>query len=168
MTAVDAASGYRHGPSAPVKSSLELRVRVYFTRARLDRQLASEQACECSGALALRARQLTDVGTRRGLARGLRGTVDYVDRHRSGGVVTTVMIDRSAVREARELILGLAERLEGPAPVNPRGVALTRLLLTEGVSPLYSTAEQTVAQAIWEIQDGLDAFYVRRTAVTSA
>ena len=79
-----------------------------------------------------------------------------------------VVTDRSVVREAREAILGLAERLEAPAPVNPRGVALARVLLTDGVSPLYNrSCEQTLTAAIWEIQDGLDAFYVEEAALPS-
>ena len=65
-------------------------------------------------------------------------------------------LDRQIV--AGHPILGLAERLEGPGPVSPVGVASAQTLLTDGLSPLFNrNSEQTVTQAIWKIQDALDA-----------
>jgi hypothetical protein len=131
---------------------------VRATRGRLDRQIASGRPCESSAALALRATQLTDTHARRHLARDLRGIVDYVDLHGSGPVLSAVVIDRAAVRESRHAILGLAERFEGEVPVSPRGVALARALMTDGLSPLFNRAcERTATQAIWEVEDALEA-----------
>jgi hypothetical protein len=42
------------------------------------------------------------------------------------------------VRDARQLLIGLAVRLTDPAPVGPRGVALISDLLSDGGSPLYA------------------------------
>jgi hypothetical protein len=56
----------------------------------------------------------------------------------------------------REAILGLAERLERPEPVNPRGVARVAVLLGDGTSPFYNpAAEQSISEAVWWAADGL-------------
>jgi len=130
---------------------------VYLTRGRLDRELASGRLCEAAPALALRARQLVSPHERRQLARDLRGAVAYVDRVDSRPTISAVVIDRAAVRSARQAIVKLAERLEDWAPVSPRGVALTRVLLTDGLSPLYNpNSEQSAIEALWEIDDALE------------
>jgi hypothetical protein len=128
-----------------------------MTRGKLDRELADGRPCESTPALALRARQLVSPRERRRLARDLRGAVAYVDRVDSRPTISAVVIDRAAVRSARQAIVRLAERLEGWAPVSPRGVALTRVLLTDGLSPLFNpNSEQSVIEAMWEIDDTLE------------
>ena len=122
--------------------------------------LVSSTARRRDPALALRARQLIDPRTRQRLARSLRGVVQYVDRAVGRPVlVSAVVIDRAAVSADRETILGLAERLEGVDPVNPRGIVLAQKLLTDGIdSPLSNRCStRTIAQAAWEIADALGA-----------
>ena len=124
----------------------------------LDREIAAGRPCASSAELAMRAGQLTQPRTLRQLACGLRRVVAYVDRAGSGPVFTAVVIDRAAVAASRHAILGLSERLEGGAPVSPRGVALVRILLSDGLSPLFDPhCERTVIQVIWEVQDALEA-----------
>ena len=107
--------------------------------------------------MTLRARQLTDRHTRERIARSLRAVVDYAERCASRRIVSAVVVEPAVVRGARHPILGLAERLEGPAPVNPVGIASALVLLTDGLSPLFNrNCERTVTQVIWEIQDRLD------------
>jgi len=67
-----------------------------------------------------------------------------------------VPLSRRAVLSAREGLLGLAERLESPDPVNPCGVARVLVLLTDGTGPLYTqgTADR-LREAVWWIADGL-------------
>lgn len=152
----DAAPTPLRNRSNPVAVPLALRLRVHLTRGRLDRQLASGRLCESTAALALRARQLGDPRQRREVARDLRGIVDYVDRVGASRVISAVVIDRRAVRDGRPAILGLAQRLEDAAPVSFRGVALTRVLITDGLSPLFNPdSGQTVAEAISRIGDAL-------------
>lgn len=138
---------------------LKLRLKVRLTRARLDRELVSGRPCESSPALALRARQLLDSRTRRESAHHLRDIVRYVDRSRAGRALTAVVIERAAVRAGREAILGLAERLEGTAPVSVRGVARVQVLLTDGrESPFFNPhCGLTVIDAIWEAAELLGA-----------
>jgi hypothetical protein len=144
------------GQSTSADTPFALRLRVFLTRGRLDAQIGAAHPLQSSAALALRARQLTDPGTRQQIARNLRGIVDYAYRRSSGPVISPVVIEPTAVRTGRSVILGLAERLEGTAPVTPRGVVLARALLTDGRSPLFNPhSEQTVSEAVWEVADAL-------------
>jgi hypothetical protein len=134
-----------------------VRLRVYLSRGRLDRQIAAGRPHDSTVGLAIRASQLTHPRTLRRLARALHRVVDYVDRQGSYPMFTAVVIERGAVMRGRHAILGLAERLEGPAPASPRGVVLAQSLLSDGLSPLFNRrCDRTVVQAIWEVQDALD------------
>ncbi len=145
------------GQTTPGDAPLTLRLRVFVTRRALDRRIVSGRACDTSPALALRALQLTGWRTRDELARNLRRVVDYVERRGSPGVISTVMIEPHAVRTGRRAILGLARRLEGPAPVSATGVVLAAALLTDGRSPLFNPhSRRTVSQAISEVHDALE------------
>ncbi|MGD0453244.1 MAG: hypothetical protein ABSB69_06575 [Solirubrobacteraceae bacterium] len=143
---------------------MKLRLRVYVARGALDRQIAAGRPHESTPALALRARQLTDPRTRQQIARSLRGIVDYADYRASHRVISASVVEPAAVRRARHPILGLAERLEGTVPVNPAGVARAQVLLTDGLSPLYNrNCPRTATQAIYEVQDALEADTPRAT-----
>jgi len=140
-------------------SQLKVRLSVCLRRGKLDREIARGRPCESSAALALRARQLVDPQTRRRIAGSLRGIVAFADHAGSGPLVSAVVIERAAVRSGREAILGLAERLEGPAPASPRGLAQLQILLTDGLeSPLFNPhCGQTVVEAVWKVADLLGA-----------
>ena len=146
----------RRGRSASARGAVALRVRVWFTRAKLDRQIATGRWWHSGAAAASRARQLSDPRSRQRLAGCLRGIVAYADRD-GHPLFSAVVVDRAAVRADREAILGLAERLDAEDPVSPRGIVLARRLLTNGIeSPLYNRrCGRTVAAAIWEISDAL-------------
>jgi hypothetical protein len=104
----------------------------------------------------MRAEQLADPVVHRRLARALRGVVGDLDRPPVSAIQAAVPVRHTALMPWREALLGLAERLEGPGPVNPRGVARLRVLLTDGLSPLYiSYAGRTIGDAIWWVADGL-------------
>jgi hypothetical protein len=140
-------------------ADLKLRLKVRLSRPWLDREIADGGLHELHPALALRARQLIEPRTRRRAARNLRDIVKYVDRAGAGRIISAVVIERTAVRVGREAILGLAERLEGTAPVSPRGVARVQILLTDGRdSPFFNShCGYTVADAIWEAAELLGA-----------
>src|SRR5271165_7414694 len=134
MPAFEAVPAPHGGQTTPGDAPITLRLKVFVTRRGLDRQIVSGCACDASPALALRALQLTGWRTRDQLARNLRRVVDYVERRRSPGVISTVMIEPEAVRTGRRAILGLARRLERPTPVSASGVVLAAALLTDGRS----------------------------------
>jgi hypothetical protein len=136
-----------------------LRLRVWATRGKLDREIVGGCAGAPADALALRVSQLTDRSTRREIARELRRVVEYVERHGSAPVLSCVVVESGAVRAGREAILGLAERLEADAQVRAAGVVLARALLTDGVSPLHNPhCRQSVNEAIFAVQDALGGY----------
>jgi hypothetical protein len=67
-----------------------------------------------------------------------------------------VPVRAAAVLAIRDGFLGLAELLESPVAVNPRGVASLLALITDGSSPLFhDSGERSLADAFWEIADAL-------------
>jgi hypothetical protein len=129
-------------------------MRVYVTRMLLDRRIAAGEIDDSDAALALRRRQLIDSSNRRKVARRLRGIVEYVDRRGSRPSFSAVVIEPTAVADGRLPILRLAARLEDPAPVSPRGVALAQELLTDGSGPFFDPrSPRSVAEAIVEVED---------------
>jgi hypothetical protein len=138
-------------PSAP----LTLRLWVRARRFRLDREIAEGAVHPTSAGLELRARQLISARTRCELARNLRGLVEHVERPHP--IFSAVVVHRNAVSAGAHALIGLAESLEREEPVSPAGVARVRMLLTDGVSPLFNpSSRQTVIDAVWDIQDALE------------
>jgi hypothetical protein len=127
-----------------VRSNLTSASRRLATRLRghrLDLRLAAGERYECGGRLADRARFLTRAKTRERLATSLREIVSAADEPSlPPGSVPLASDEVSAA--AYELRL-LASRLQAPGPVDPRGVAGVRLLLTDGSGPLYNRRSET-------------------------
>ena len=144
--------GRADSPGSPVL----LRLRVFVTRRRLDRQIAAGHRCDAP-ARELRVRQLTDLRSQQAAARNLRRVVGHVDRLGAGPDLSAAVIDRAAVRANREAILGLADRLDRAGEVSPQGMVLARELITAGAtSPLYgANGGRALMQALWEISDAL-------------
>jgi hypothetical protein len=160
MNALDVVALHRHNRSvsASAGAPLKLRLRVYVTRGTLDRQIASGRPYLSTPTLALRAQQLAEPRTRRQVARTLREIVEHADRRTAGRVLSAVVVEPIAVRRARHPILGLAERLESTARLNPAGVARAQVLITDALSPLFDRhCPRTATQAIYEVQDALEA-----------
>lgn len=133
---------------------MRLRTRVRIRRRRLDRELAI--GCELVSAdHSLRARQLMDPATRRRLASSLRRVVAEAERSQAV-VFSSVPVCRATVAPWREGLLGLAEALTAPEPLNPCGVARTLELLSDGTGPLFNPASRrSIAEMVWWIADGL-------------
>ena len=121
----------------PVKPLLlPLAVRVH--RAWLDGQLAEGRRPDSDPELALRARQLTSEEMRHRLSRALLRIVDVANRTPRPRRTAAAPLDRSAVLEARALLIQLAQRLDAEDSVNPRGVAMVSRLITDGAGPMYA------------------------------
>jgi hypothetical protein len=145
------------GRSAPPRAPYCLRLKVYLTRRRLDRQIAAGYSGDAAAELTLRAKHLTNPRTQRQIARNLRGVIHYVDGKKPHRGISSVIIMPRAVRTGRRAICELAEQLERGGPVNPRGIVLAQSLLTDGVSPLFNPyCEQTVAEATRKAQEALE------------
>lgn len=148
-------SGLAGGPAAS-NPTLRRRLRVQLHKGRLDLQLAEGFGSDPIEDRALRARQLTRMRARRRLANSLRARVKDAERPPGPRMSAAVPVAGRAVRTWRESLLGLAERLERPDPVNPCGVARVLLLLTDAAGPLYNPgASERMSSAVWWIADGL-------------
>jgi hypothetical protein len=153
---------HRHEQPVSARSGFLLRLSVFLTRGRLDRQILGGQPWESPAATALRSRQLIEPRTRQRLARSLRGIVDYVDyadRLARYPQFSAVVIAREPARAGRPALLGLSERLDGPDRISARGIVLAMALLTDGAnSPIFNrNSTRTVTEAVWEIADALGA-----------
>jgi hypothetical protein len=111
------------------------RAMAYLSATRLDRALAAGLSPDSSATASLRARTLIGIGTRRELSEGLRHLVTAA--RTPVLTVTPVPLCRRKIVDAEEMLGHLAEHLSAPGPVDVRGVAQIRLLLTDGCSPLY-------------------------------
>jgi hypothetical protein len=90
------------------------------------------------------------------LARTVRARVKDAERPAVPQLSAAVPLCRRTVVRWREGLLGLAERLERPGPVNPCGVARLLVLLTDGTGPLYEPgAADRMSDTVWWIADGL-------------
>jgi hypothetical protein len=135
---------------------LGVRDREFLDRSGLDRELAEGCACDGLNDRGRRARQLANPLTRHELAISLRRVVAGVEQPRAALFRSGIAARRESVAQCREGLLGLAERLEHPAPVNRCGVARTLILLTDAAGPLLSCASvRSLSEAIWWVADGL-------------
>ena len=95
---------------------------------------------------------------RRRVAASLRAAVHDAETSRPPHLGSRVPVSRGAVIPLREGLIGLAERLESTARVNPRGVARALDLVTDGTSPLFTASREhdQLIEALWEIVDALN------------
>jgi hypothetical protein len=114
------------------------RVAARVRAAALDRELAAGASPDSSVALALHAEHLHADGQRRVLARSLR-RVGAAPGTRAARRL--VPLDREAVRRAHTELEALAARLASSAPLDVRGVARVRNLLSDGAGPLYQESD---------------------------
>jgi hypothetical protein len=129
---------------------------VQLHRGQLDNQIADGFDPDAFADRAFRARQLTAMRMRRKVARSLRDVVKAAELPGPAMFSAAIPVSRSAVTPWREAVLGLAERLERPEPVNACGVARALVLLTSGGGPLYDRgAARSMGDAVWWIADGL-------------
>lgn len=135
---------------------LGLRLRVRLGRGRIDRELAESLPQDGCEDRALRAGQLVAPRMRRALARSLCQVVAEAENPRLALKGSTALPHQDGVLPCREALLGLAERLDGPSPINPCGVARALILLTEAIGPVYNpNSERSMGEAIWWVNDGL-------------
>jgi hypothetical protein len=114
---------------------------VTWRRAReLDARLANGTDPILSDELSLRAGQLRSARIRDRLACVLRGAVELADAPYDPKRLGPPAIRRAQVRECRHLLLQLADRLRAGGYLRVQGLAITSMLVGDGVSPLYAKA----------------------------
>ena len=124
------------------RASLAARASARLRFATLDEALAAGADPESRPALTLRAGRLIAPRMRRRLARSLRRFVALARKppaRRAPWPAAQPPLPAGGphVVHAAEELLELADRLERPGPVDPRGVAAACVLLTDGRGPLH-------------------------------
>ncbi len=121
---------------------------------RLDTELADGADPVGSEQRAEWAAHLMQPRVRQGLATGLRRAVSDA-RRVSCARSSAVHVARPAVRACAPALLELAAQL-GDEGVRPRGIALTRRLLSDGTGPLYcARSDDDLRATIEEIRAAL-------------
>jgi hypothetical protein len=117
---------------------------VTWRQAReLDEQLAGGTDPIVSDELSLRAGQLASERTLGRFACILRGAVALAEAPYDPVRMGRPAIRRAQVQENRDLLLELAHRLRAGGYLRVQGLAITSLLVRDGVSPLYSKASSS-------------------------
>lgn len=106
----------------------------------LDERLALGTDPIASDELSLRAGQLSSARSRGRFACVLRGAVALADAPFDPMRLGRPVIRRAQVKEHRDLLLELADRLRVGGGLGVQGLAITSLLVGDGVSPLCSRA----------------------------
>jgi hypothetical protein len=114
------------------------RFRDLFNRRSLDDRLLSGELSPESGEGRIRAEELTSSHHRAQCAQALRELVEEAGRDHPSFFSANLRVQRWAIRENAALIFKLARELEGPEPVDPRGVILADRLVQDGDSPAYA------------------------------
>jgi hypothetical protein len=133
--AIEAASSSRR---RAVATTLVGSVLACLAAPRLDARLAAGEDPLSDVVLACRSRRLVSRRSRRRLASGLARTWSTPPGH--AVLSAAVAVDEHAVEIARPALQQLASALRSRADVEPRGVAITQVLLTEPSSALYHPA----------------------------
>jgi hypothetical protein len=136
--------------------ALSTRVRARLHGARLDDELARGADPGSRPELTARAAWLGGRRSRAALAEGLDHAV-WAAVHSPRPWSASVEVERTAVRIARPELLALAATLRRDGAVHPRGVALTRRLLTDGSGPLFSGGPDALLAAAREALRNLEA-----------
>lgn len=113
-----------------------VRLRARIRARQTDRALASGISPDSSACLSVRAHELIGCPTRSALARAIRRLVDDA-RHPLQPMSFNIPICRSKVWRSRDTLEQLADRLLSDGPLDARGLAQIRLLLSDGAGPLY-------------------------------
>ena len=111
----------------------------HVVAARLDRDLAAGASPDACPVLALRAQALVRPWMRRLLAGRVRQVLEEAtDDGALRFLDPRIPVQRNRVLDADDALRSLIERLLLPGPVPARGVAVARLVLTDGAGPLYN------------------------------
>jgi hypothetical protein len=138
-----------------VRAGLRDYLRSHLTADRIDRALADGASPDATAASALRAQELTSMQSRRELASGLQRALTLAIASGYARLAGAPLARDGILASAVELG-ELSRRLLAEGPVSVRGVAQTRLLLTNGSGPLHNRRSQewlaaTVRRAIRDL-----------------
>ena len=108
----------------------------------LDRQLAAGRSPESTHLLATRASQLVSAVMRRELVQNIEHLLELANRP-AGVRSPRVLARRQAIIDVEPDLRTMLTKLAIPLPTSARGVAIVRMLLTDGTGPLYNQRNPT-------------------------
>ncbi|HTC69133.1 MAG TPA: hypothetical protein VK662_06150 [Acidothermaceae bacterium] len=122
----------------------------------LDRQLAAGRAPESTQLLATRAAQLADLETRRQLARDFDHLLESAHRPGVARSPRAVAL-RGSITDVEPDLRDMLITMTALLPTSARGVAMARILLTDGTGPLFNPHCSTnLRDAIHDVTAQLD------------
>lgn len=122
----------------------------------LDRELAAGVTPQVSSAHAARAAQLTRERTRCAVAHSLGRLIEQVEAPTARIRITAIPC-REQVREAKPMIRAVAARLRSAEPLDARGVARLKTLLSDPTGPCYAPGSaDALTVALHDISKLLD------------
>ena len=129
---------------------------AWLMASRLDAALARGESPDSSPLLAFHARVLESMAMRQSLSRDL-STIAEASRHPRTKREERSSMNWAVVAEAYQQLDDLSLRLAVGTRVDPRGVALSRLLLTDHDSPLHAGDDaEALRAAARHAQSALD------------
>ena len=129
-----AASDALRWTAAP-RPSLVARLTARLRADRFDHQLAVGVAAPAGSALAVHQARLMSTGEREAIARSLRQAVS--DAHSGAVFSSRIPVHPRNIVAAEALIDTITLRLHSPHPVQARGMARLRRVLSDGAGPFY-------------------------------
>jgi hypothetical protein len=129
--------------------ALLLRLRVRWSRRRLDREIAAGVDGERRAEIRLRCEQLRSAKHRRGVATAIRHVLEAADEPPSPLDLNAPAhaVNRLGVSATRDELIDLAEQLAGDAPMSARTVARAEQLAFGPSSPLCGGASPQALHA---------------------
>ena len=135
MSSIELSHPHAAARKPPIRPFLRLHVLVH--RGRLDRLIAEGQDPTTDPRLSLRAAQLGRPALRATLARSLLNAVRSIENSAISRFPSPhIPVDAASVRACSPELYDLARALTD-VTASARGVAITRVLITDGASPLY-------------------------------
>ena len=118
------------------RASFGTRLMARLQAGKFDRMLAVGVPAPAGSALAAHAARLTSADEREAIASTLRHSVEDA-RNREARLSSRVPLNIPNIVAAEDRIDEVILRLHSPRPVAARGVARLRLLLADGIGPMY-------------------------------
>jgi hypothetical protein len=138
------------------RSRATARVRTRMRARQLDRALAQGISPDSSAGLSVRAHDLIGSRERGTLAQAIRRVMDEATQP-PRPLHFSIPICRSKVWRSRRTLQELAERLVSGEPLDARGLAQLRLLLSDGAGPLYGhPGANDLEPALERVRDALE------------
>ena len=138
------------------RSRATARVRARMCTRRLDRALAQGVSPDSSAGLSVHAHDLIGARARCTLSRSIQRLIEEA-LHPLRPLSFSVPICRAKVLRSRCALQEVADRVAGEEPLSAHGLAQLRLLLTDGVGPLYThPGADDLAPALERAMDALE------------